>query len=123
MCSLPVDRVRMDDLKSSVVLDEQLAVLKQLSQELTPKIWERVPMFLGSSQLLTSEDNRLLTDLCQLRKEVISQDQGPFKLRDKPSLLPQLLLKLKRFCESKFIACVAAIEPKMEEFADGDEPL
>ena len=122
LCSMPGNRVRIDDLAGSVVLGEQIDALEQLSQELTPRIRERMPTFLGSRTLLTTEDYRLISDLCELREKAIIQDQGPSKLRRIPSLLPQFLLKLKRLCESTFVACVADIEPKMRQLAEGDQP-
>jgi len=122
LCSIPGNRARIDDLGGSVVLSEQIGALEQLSQELTPRIRERMPTFLRARTLLTTEDYHLIIDLCGLREKAIAPNQGAFKLGRKPSLLPHFLLKLKRLCESTFVACVDAIEPRMEQLADGDEP-
>lgn len=121
LCSMPAGEVRVDDLKTSVILEEQINVLKQLSQELTPAIQARIPTYMDTKQLLLAKDDRLIRHLGELRKKAISQDQDGLKLRQKPSLLPDFLRGLKEFCESHFIVCVAAIEPQMKQLAEDPE--
>jgi len=117
LCSTPL---RIDDLQTSSVIEEQVSTLESLSQELSPKAQKILGDFMGNGQLLADNDCRLIKELCDLRTQTIAP--GKYKsqlenLRHKSEILAKFLPKLKQLCESRFIACVTALEPKMKLLA------
>lgn len=118
LCSTPLS---MDDLQTSSVIEEQVSTLESLNRELSTKAQKILGAFMEDGQLLPDSDCRLIKDLCALRTQAVAP--GKYKsqledLRHKSEILAKFLPKLKQLCESRFIACVTSLEPKMKLLAN-----
>ncbi len=80
----------------------------------------RLPEFLGSRELLGTDDLTTMGKLYEIRARALTQTPGEVKLAEKANLLPTLLIMLKTLCESRFITCVVEIESKMKLLSDQD---
>jgi len=118
LCSTPL---RIDDLQTSSVIEEQVSTLESLSRELSQKAQKMLGDFMRDSQLLPDNDCRLIKELCDLRTQAIAPGKNKSQLenlRHKSEILARFLPKLKQLCESPFIACVTALEPEMKLLAE-----
>jgi biotin operon repressor len=118
LCSTPV---RIEDLQTNNVMEEQVITLESLSKELSPKAQKILGDFMKDGQLLSDDDSCLIKELCDLRTQAIAPKENKSlleHLRHKSVIFEEFLLKLKQFCESRFIACVTALEPKMKLLAN-----